>query len=199
MRLSVTNLSRPGLAPVSFELPAGECLALRGPSGSGKSLLLRAIADLDPNDGQLRLDGEGRESVPAPRWRRLVGYLPAEPGWWAETVGEHYPDWSAAAPLVNALGMPEDCHSWPITRLSTGERQRLGLVRLLLMEPQVLLLDEPTSGLDDEATAAVEKLIEDRVAAGASAIWSTHDAVQAKRVAVRALVIRDGKVSEEAL
>ncbi len=199
MRLSVANLTRPGLAPVSFELPAGECLALRGPSGSGKSLLLRAIADLDPNDGRMRLDGEDRETLPAPHWRRLVAYLPAEPGWWADTVGEHYPDWSAAVPLVRALGLPEDCHSWPITRLSTGERQRLGLVRLLLMEPRVLLLDEPTSGLDAEATEAVEGLIKERVAAGASVIWSTHDAVQAKRVAERALVIREGKVGEEAL
>jgi len=70
----------------SFELQDGECIALQGPSGVGKSLLLRAIADLDPNEGTLKLDGTLREAVPAPLWRRQVTYVAAEPGWWADTV-----------------------------------------------------------------------------------------------------------------
>ena len=61
--LSVRDLARPGLGPVSFELQDGECIALRGPSGAGKSLLLRAIADLDPNSGDVALDGRSRESM----------------------------------------------------------------------------------------------------------------------------------------
>ena len=197
--LAVHDLRRPGLAPVSFELAAGECLALRGPSGSGKSLLLRALADLDPNQGDIELDGQARASMPAPVWRRHVCYLPAEPGWWAETVGAHFSDWRAAVPLIEALGMPPDCDDWPMARLSTGERQRLGLARLLLLEPQVLLLDEPTSGLDETATAAVESLVRARLDAGAGAIWSTHDLDQAKRVARRGLAIDAGRVSALAL
>jgi len=194
--LSVRGLSRPGLAPVSFVLETGECLALRGPSGSGKSLLLRAIADLDPNEGTVELDGNSREAMPAPLWRRRVGYLATESGWWADTIGAHFRDWQAAAPLVERLGLPAGCNTWAVARLSTGERQRLALVRLLLNQPRVLLLDEPTSALDETATAAVEALIRERRAEGAAAIWASHDAEQARRVATRCLAVDQGQVRE---
>ena len=95
--LSVENLTRPGLEPTSFELAAGECIALRGPSGAGKTLLLRALADLDPSAGVVRLDGTPRGRIPAPTWRRRVGYVPAEPGWWSERVADHFPDWASQA------------------------------------------------------------------------------------------------------
>ncbi len=197
--LSVDHLTRPGLLPaVSFELADGECLALRGPSGAGKSLLLRAIADLDPNDGRVRLDGCARETMPAPQWRSLVTYLAAEPGWWAERVGAHFPDWAAVRPLVEALGLPADCGDWPIARLSTGERHRLALARALRLEPRVLLLDEPTSGLDPEAAGRVEGLIRARLAEGAGALWVTHDRAQGARLARRCLVFTDGQVREAA-
>src|SRR5690348_5206128 len=87
--LSVQSLSRLQVR-ASFELGSGECIALQGASGSGKTVLMRAIADLDPNEGTIKLDGVLRESVPAPAWRRQVTYLAAEPGWWADTVQEHF-------------------------------------------------------------------------------------------------------------
>ncbi|MDH3473383.1 MAG: ATP-binding cassette domain-containing protein [Rhodospirillales bacterium] len=197
--LSVRGVRRPALGPVSFKLRAGECLALKGPSGSGKSLLLRALADLDPNDGEVALAGRSREAMSAPQWRRKVTYLPAEPGWWAETVGAHFPDWPAAEALVLALGLPAEARDWPILRLSTGERQRLALARALLQKPRVLLLDEPTSGLDETMRDKVEALIDDHLAAGGAAIWATHDAAQARRMAKRALVMSLGQVTEQTL
>ena len=90
--LQVRGLRTKILKPVSFSLAAGECIAVRGPSGAGKTLLLRAVADLDPNQGEVSLEGRDRSTIPGPEWRRLVGYVPAEPGWWAETVGEHFGD-----------------------------------------------------------------------------------------------------------
>lgn len=196
--LSVRDLHRAGLVNASFDLADRECVAVRGPSGSGKTLLLRAIADLDPNDGVVTLDGRSRGETPAPQWRRLVTYIPAEPGWWAETVGAHFPDWSCAAPLVEELRLSRSSHDWPIQRLSTGERQRFALIRALLLRPRVLLLDEPTSGLDPEGIAAVERQVREHLAEGASAIWVTHDVVQADRVARRCLVVDRGRVAEVA-
>src|ERR1700732_1983221 len=96
------------LKPASFSLSAGEALAVRGPSGAGKTLLLRAVADLDPNEGLVTLDGRDRSTIAGPEWRRLVGYVPAEPGWWAETVGEHFGEWTSAIAFVRDLGFREE-------------------------------------------------------------------------------------------
>ena len=74
------------LPPLSFELPNGECLAVEGPSGSGKSRLLRAIADLDPSPGYVYLDAIERGEMSAPDWRKRVRYVATEPGWWAAKI-----------------------------------------------------------------------------------------------------------------
>jgi phosphate-transporting ATPase len=194
--LQVSNLSAPGLRTASFTLAMGECVALRGPSGAGKTLLLRAIADLDPNSGTVLLDGVNRKTIPAPLWRCRVGYVPAEPGWWADSIGEHFSDWPSALPLVQRLGLPAGAREWPVAQASTGERARLALVRALTAAPIVLLLDEPTAALDAAATAAVEALIAERLGGGLSVLWVTHDAAQAARVASRALFVEGGEVRE---
>jgi len=196
--LEVMDLARPGLEPVCLHLAAGECAAVRGPSGSGKTLLLRAIADLDPSTGRVSLDGVERAGWTGPQWRTAVGYLPAEPGWWDERVDRHFDDWSRAAPLVRRLGLAESLGAEPVARLSTGERQRLALVRALLSEPRVLLLDEPTAGLDEVAVQAVEQLVSERLAGGVAALWVTHDRRQAERVARRAFAVEAGRVREVA-
>jgi putative ABC transport system ATP-binding protein len=194
--LTVSGLKRLHIS-VSFDLEDGKCVALQGPSGVGKTLLLRSIADLDPNEGTIKLDGMLRESMPAPAWRKQVTYLAAEPGWWSDTVHEHFTGWDDALPLVIRLGLPDDCGAWPIQRLSTGERQRLGLVRGLTLRSRVLLLDEPTSALDSASAASVEALIAERVANGTSVLWSTHDDAQARRVGSRIFTMGpDGVIKE---
>jgi phosphate-transporting ATPase len=184
--LRVEGLGFPGLAPASFQMPAGGILVLRGASGSGKSRLLRAIADLDPSEGQVFLDGAARDGLPAPAWRRKVCYLATESGWWAERVVDHFAGWEAIADRLDALGLPAECRDWPISRLSTGERQRLALLRALAVGPKVLLLDEPTGALDPAATKAVEALIAKLCREGLGVIWVTHDAEQAERLLVEA-------------
>jgi putative ABC transport system ATP-binding protein len=195
--LQVRDLRTSILKPASLSLSAGECVAVRGRSGAGKTLLLRAIADLDPNEGLVTLHGRDRSTIGGPEWRRLVGYVPAEPGWWADTVGEHFGEWTAALAFAKELGFSDETKAWPITRLSTGERLRLALIRALMVRPKVLLLDEPTAALDTASVAAVELLISTRIRAGLAVLWVTHDARQAKRVARRLLVVEGGQVREE--
>jgi phosphate-transporting ATPase len=195
--LHIRDLRTHLLKPASLSLSARECIAVRGPSGAGKTLLLRAIADLDPNEGLVCLEGRNRSTITGPEWRRLVGYMPAEPGWWADTVGEHFSEWTAALALIRDLGFSEEAKGWPISRLSTGERLRLALIRALTVRPKVLLLDEPTAALDRTSVAAVESLIATQVRAGLAVLWVTHDPDQAKRIAQRCLVVRNGQVREE--
>lgn len=196
--LVVDNLSRPGLQPVSFTLAEGECIAVRGPSGAGKSLLLRALADLDPSDGRVSLAGTERSSVSGPHWRQWVGYLPAEPGWWAEVTADHFRDWPAQEALRHRLGLRDGLGPEPVARLSTGERQRLALLRALERGPRVLLLDEPTAALDPTGAAAVEALLAERRRDGLALLWVSHDPAQAARIARRLLVVEQGRVREEA-
>lgn len=186
-----------GLAPVDLLIPSGGLAWVYGPSGAGKTLLLRAIADLDPHEGEAYLDGVARSSLPAPAWRRQVGYLPAESHWWGEQVGEHF-----AAPdpeLLGGLGFDPDALGWEVRRLSTGERQRLALGRLLANGPDALLLDEATANLDPTNQERVEQLVARyRASRGAAVLWVSHDPEQRRRLAGACHRIDAGVLVEEA-
>lgn len=157
----------------------------RGASGSGKSRLLRMIADLDPHDGQAWLDGQPRAQMPAARWRRQVTYVAAEAAWWADTVREHLRDPQRAQALLPRLGLPADTLDAAVARLSTGERQRLALARAVHAEVRFLLLDEPASALDPENALRVDQAILHLKREGVGVVVVTHNAAQADRLADR--------------
>jgi ABC-type iron transport system FetAB ATPase subunit len=188
------------LEPVDLGVGAGELALVSGPSGSGKSLLLRAVADLDPHEGEAWLDGEARSSMPAPQWRRRVALLPAESHWWGELVSYHFKETPDG--LLTRLGFEPDVLGWSVGRLSTGERQRLALARLLSVAPEALLLDEATANLDPTNRDRVETIIEAyRRDRGAAVLWVSHDPEQRARLsrdgAARRLVIREGRLEPE--
>lgn len=195
--LTIDGLRRPGIEPAALSIGVGECVTLSGPSGAGKTLLLRAIADLDPCEGEVRLGPVARGALSAPAWRRQVIYAAAESGWWATEVGPHFEDPDAAAGILGDLGLPREALGWPVGRLSTGERQRLALVRALALRPRVLLLDEPTSGLDPESTSRVERLLLRALTGGAAILLVTHDGEQARRMANRHLTMARGRLSAD--
>ena len=197
-RLRVQGLSSALAGPFDLVLAPGECLAVSGPSGAGKSLFLRMIADLDPNAGEVFLDGTPRASLSAPAWRRKVPYAAAESGWWRETPVQHFApaDLAQARALAERLGVRHDALDDPVRRLSTGERQRLALVRALVLNAPALLLDEPTGPLDPDATARVEAVLRERLAAGTAVILVSHDPAQADRLGARRLRIVNRRAEE---
>ncbi len=184
--LNVIDLAVLDIQPASFTLQAGECVGLSGPSGEGKSLLLRAIADLIPHSGTVTLDGEDCRNINPAQWRRRVGLLLPESHWWSDKVGDHFP--VREMDKVAALGFDETVFDWQVSRCSSGEKQRLALLRLLANQPQVLLLDEPTASLDPESVARLESLIKIyREQMACPVLWVSHDPAQLARVADRRL------------
>ena len=179
--------------PYSFVLKEGECLGLSGKSGIGKTQLLRAITDLIPHSGKILLDGVSSASFSAPHWRSMVTMVPAESFWWYDIVGDHFSAESDAGSLqekLAAVGFREDVLNWQISRLSTGEKQRLALIRGLCNTPSVLLLDEPCSALDMYHTTLTEALIFNYLQHNdASILWVSHDLEQLQRVADRELCL----------
>ncbi len=194
--LKVSSLQVLSLILQDFELSAGEAVAVTGASGAGKSLVLRALADLIPNEGEVSLDGRSRGEMSGPEWRRLVTYVAATPGWWEERVQDHFENITDAKELAKEFLLPDNIFSNPVAQLSTGEQQRLVLIRALIQSPPVLLLDEPTSGLDAQATAKVEARLKTFLKDGGSLMFVTHDAEQARRLAKRTLYIHDNIVEE---
>ncbi|GAA5524226.1 putative iron export ATP-binding protein FetA [Microbulbifer aestuariivivens] len=195
--LSLIQLSTDLLQPVSLQIRAGEILCLSGPSGSGKSRLLRAVADLDPHGGSASLGAETQQTLRGHLWRRAVMMVPAESAWWHETVGEHLPKPMDAA--LGQLGFTADVTDWSIDRLSSGEKQRLALVRALAHEPRALLLDEPTANLDPDTTRQTERWLCEVIRQRAlPTLWVAHDRAQIERVASRHLHIEGGRLNESA-
>ncbi|MHA1159138.1 MAG: ABC transporter ATP-binding protein [Alphaproteobacteria bacterium] len=195
--VSVRELIVHGLKPVTFTVAAGECVAIVGPSGAGKTVLLRALADLDPHEGNVSFAGTERHAMSGPVWRTNIRYAAAEPGWWGERPCDHIPAGTPVDSMTSALGLTRGQCEQSLAELSTGERQRFALVRALADNPPVLLLDEPTGALDTKATASVEDLLQRYRDDGGTILFTSHDTAQVARLASRRLVIRDGALREE--
>ena len=189
--LRLEDLQIPDLEIVNLTIASGQCIGVSGDSGSGKTRLLRAIADLDEHGGQVYEEDVAQSQVRAHEWRRRVMLLPAESQWWLDTVGEHF---TGHIEHIDLLGFEPDVMNWNISRCSSGEKQRLSILRMLAYCPRVLLLDEPTANLDATNTARVEDMILKYLTKyNAIAIWVAHDADQLKRVAKHQYQLSDGR------
>jgi len=194
--LNIQNLSFIEWEHLDLSVARSEVVCLLGDSGSGKSLLLRAIADLVVNEGNVSLWGRRRESFSPPDWRKRVGYLAAEILWWEETVNLHFSKPPSQEDLEK-LNLPHDAGEWAPSRLSMGERQRLGILRMLDRSPEVLLLDEPTANLDENSSGVVEQVLLDYIGEqSAPTLWVTHSKDQAGRVGHRILEMKNQSLTE---
>ena len=208
LRADKLGRSVPGKVLVSeatFEVRKAEILAIVGPSGSGKSSLLRLLNRLDePTEGNVYLDEVDYRQIAPRELRRRVGMVMQRPYLFAGTVldnlrfgprqrGEDL-SLEAVEELLAGVGL-SGFASRDVSNLSGGEAQRVSFARALANSPEVLLLDEPTSALDEDAKREVEAVIQ-RIGheQGVACVLVTHDAAQAARLAERVLVLESGRV-----
>jgi len=217
-KLAITGLSyevgtdgrrRRILDGVSLEVPSGRFFTILGPSGSGKSSLLRCINRLlEPSAGTVLLDGEPAARMPVQTLRQRVGMVFQTAALFEGTVLDNVLygprlrreqlDDIAAGDLLERVGLPRDFAAKAVGELSGGEAQRVSLARALANRPEVLLLDEPTASLDPTASAQVERLlVQLATETELTFVFVTHNLEQARRVGHRGLLLVDGHVVEQ--
>lgn len=190
---------------VTFAVRTGEVLAIVGPSGSGKSSLLRLLNRLDePTSGTVYVEGTDYRLIAPRELRRKLGMVTQRPYLFPGTVADNL----RFGPLQRGKILTNDAVEQLLTRvgltgyssrnvanLSGGEAQRVSVARTLANSPVALLLDEPTSALDEASKLGIEALIGRIVnEQGLTCILVTHDTAQAVRLAARALVIEAGRI-----
>ena len=191
------------LADTKFELQAGDIISLAGGSGSGKSLLLRALADIDPCQRELSLDHVGCDTMPAHHWRRQVMWFPSQPSWWQPQMSAHFHFNKNLYTLLNQFFKPQSEALWqawlqrPVSQFSSGEKQRLGLIRGMAQQPRVLLLDEPTANLDYEHARQSLSVIQDYINQfNAGALLVSHQRELANCFCTRFFTLSNGCLKE---
>ena len=196
-----------------FRLDAGQRVGVQGPTGSGKSLLLRAIAWLDRLDGgEIRFHGRQIHHDAVPGYRARVTYLHQKAALYGAVVESALAspfrlnihrlaqyDRGAALAWFDRFGREKAFLNQSIRELSGGEIQLTALVRALLLEPEVLLLDEPTAALDPATAGRVEEALAAWIAERPDCralLWVSHDPQQTERLANRTIRVESGRLYE---
>lgn len=184
---------------LTFSLRNGGITVLMGPNGAGKTLTLRLLARLlEPTEGHLRACGVSAKEIalvfqkPVLLRRSAEGNLLHALKLYAVPKAERSMELSRLLKLADL----EHLSKRSARRLSGGEQQRLAMVRALAAKPKLLLLDEPTASLDPQATASIEKLIEQAAQSGTKIVLVTHDPGQAKRLASDVVFMSNGSATE---
>ncbi|GIX29993.1 MAG: peptidase [Porticoccaceae bacterium] len=200
---------KPIVKGVSFEIAAGETVAIIGPSASGKTTLVRGILGIwPPMAGKIRLDGAEIQHYNRRELGPYLGYLPQDIELFAGTVAENIARFDEVVPekvvaAAQAAGVHELILQLPQgydtqigpggVNLSGGQRQRIALARALYGDPVLVVLDEPNSNLDDQGEAALARCIQGLKARGATTLLVTHRP-NILRLVDRIMVMADGKI-----
>jgi putative ABC transport system ATP-binding protein len=190
---------------IDFQVSRGEVLAIVGPSGSGKSSLLRLLNRLDePSSGTVYVEGVDYKQITPGELRRKLGMVTQRPYLFPGTVEENLQfgpmqrGEKLTSENIDALLMRVGLAGFAsrnVANLSGGEAQRVSVARTLANSPILLLLDEPTSALDEASKVGIEGLLRSIVKDhGLTCILVTHDIAQASRLSGRALLIEQGRI-----
>lgn len=212
--LEVTSLSRSygsfrAVDDVSFTVNQGEIVGLLGHNGAGKTTIMRMLSGfLEPDSGLIRFVGQDPANDPE-SVQRMLGYLPENPPVYAEMSVVDYLDYAAEMKGIASSGKGSEVRRVvsqtdigsklfdPISTLSRGYKQRVGVAQAILGKPRLLIFDEPTNGLDPRQTEQMRQLMV-ALAQSATVILSTHIMQEVDAVCDRVLILRNGRLITDA-
>jgi ABC-2 type transport system ATP-binding protein len=190
---------------ISFDIQKGEIVGLLGPNGAGKTTTLRMLTGfLAPSSGTIRIQDIPIEQDPL-SVKKCMGYLPESAPLYPDMLVADYLDYVAdirqlskidkgvrILELVELCDLAAVMHK-PVSELSKGYKQRVGLAHALMSDPDILVLDEPTSGLDPNQIVEIREIIR-RIGAKKTIILSTHILSEAEATCDRIMIIHQGKL-----
>lgn len=193
------------LEDISLKIEYGDFISIVGPSGGGKSTLLKLVSNLiSPSKGSISFKNKDIMQYSPIEVRQQCAYCYQLPYLFGNTVLENlaFPyeirgkkiNFDKINELLSLFKMNKDYIDKNVDKLSGGEKQRLALIRTLIFQPEVLLLDEITSALDTDNTLIVENVIKDLHQNGTTILWVTHNLDQSKKYANKLLTIENGKI-----
>jgi putative ABC transport system ATP-binding protein len=204
-RVTVVRAGRRVLDEVTASIPAAGITVVSGPSGTGKTTLLRLCNRLDiPDAGVVSYRGQPLDGLDPLVLRRRVGMVFQRstplPGTVADNLAVARPEAGTAemSAALERVALDPGLLGQEARTLSGGELQRMCLARTLIAGPETLLLDEPTSALDEEPKLVFEDTARALAAQGITLVWVTHDNAQARRIADQAYRLRDGRLGRAA-
>lgn len=195
------------LNDISLKVEEGDFISIMGASGSGKSTILKLCSHLiSPTSGKILYREKDMISYDPILLRREISYCVQSGGLFGRTVEDNlaFPyearglimDRVAVLSMMAKFGLEADMLNEENKNLSGGEKQRVALVRTLLLKPEVVLLDEVTSALDLENTRIVEQIIRELSASGTTILWITHNPEQSIRLANKLLTVENGQIKK---
>jgi len=204
-KLTKTYGSQKALDEVSFVAEKGEVLGFLGPNGAGKSTTMKiASGFILPDQGDVLVNGLSVLQNPK-EVSRLVGYLPEHNPLYHEMYIREFLDFigglyglkgnilkNRIEELIPLCGLEVEAHK-KISQLSKGYRQRVGLAKALIHDPEVIILDEPTTGLDPNQLVEIRKLIKN-ISANKTLILSTHIMQEVEAICDKVVIISKGKI-----
>ncbi|RDY23740.1 ATP-binding cassette domain-containing protein [Romboutsia maritimum] len=211
--LSLTNVSfktneKNILENINIKINKGDLIFILGHSGSGKSTLLKICANLiNQTAGDIFLENKNYYEYFPYDLRREVSYISQESCLFGKTVMDNFEfvynirnkmiDYKRINNLLEKFNLNNDYLNKEIHSLSGGEKQRISIIRGILIPPKILLLDEATSALDEKNKLKVEDVILGMKEEGIGIMWVTHDIQQFSRIGSKCIKIESGKLVEE--
>jgi ABC-2 type transport system ATP-binding protein len=205
--VSKTFARRKAVDSVNFKIESGEIFGLVGPNGAGKTTTMRMLVTLlQPDEGEILVGGYSVSKSPG-EVRRLIGFMPDAFGVYDDMTVNEYLEFFAAcyhvskpkrAPLIkDLLELVDLSHRRDdmVDTLSTGLKQRLGLARVLIHDPGILVLDEPASGLDPRARVEIRELLLEVARLGKTILFSSHILADVSELCTRVAIMEGGKLA----